>query len=117
MQKRIDRLAETGLDLMMTEFDIGWPDVVERADWFEDAVRAFFGHPKMTGMILWGFHNDSMKDPDHELVTGPNAYNLTVRASSFPSLGFTVGCCMPMIFLWPHFVQIKTHKRLKMYAF
>ena len=68
---------------MMTEFDIGWPDKVQRADWFEDAIRAFFGHPKMRGMILWGFWDGAMRDSDHELVTGPDSYNLTVRNSSF----------------------------------
>ncbi|XP_076444368.1 uncharacterized protein LOC143282564 [Babylonia areolata] len=78
MWRRLDRLAETGLDLMMTEFDIGWHDEVERADWLEDSIRAFFGHPALKGVILWGFWNGSMRYPDHELVTGPSANNLTI---------------------------------------
>ena len=79
VQRRIDRLAETGLELMMTEFDIGWPDDLERADWFEDSIRAFFGHPKMRGVILWDFWNQTMKEQDHELVSGPDQSHLTVR--------------------------------------
>ena len=80
---RIDRLAETGLDLMMTEFDIGWEDAVERADWFEDAVWTFFGHPKMKGMILWVVWNFDPKQDHHELVTGPDSNSLTVRKRPF----------------------------------
>lgn len=76
MWRRIDRLAETGLEVTMTEFDIGWPHVVERADWLEDSIRAFFGHPAMTGVILWGFWNESMRDPHHELLVGPTNNNL-----------------------------------------
>ena len=81
LQRRIDRLAKTRMELMMTEFDIGWPDEVERADWFEDSIRAFFGHHKLSGVILWGFWNESMKDQDHELVTGPDQSHLTVRSN------------------------------------
>ncbi|XP_076465389.1 uncharacterized protein LOC143297101 [Babylonia areolata] len=69
MWRRIDRLAETGLQIMMTEFDLGWPDKIERADWFEDAIRAFYGHPAMSGVILWDFWNETIA-ADHELVEG-----------------------------------------------
>ena len=77
-QQRLDRLAESGLDLMMTEFDIGWPDDLVRADWLEDCMRAFFGHPAMKGVILWGFWGEAMADPDHELVEGPDMNNIQV---------------------------------------
>ncbi|KAL8616645.1 hypothetical protein ACOMHN_031627 [Nucella lapillus] len=70
MWRRIDRLAELGLPIMMTEFDLGWPDRIQRADWFEDSIRAFFGHPAMHGVILWDFWNQTMKYPDKELVRG-----------------------------------------------
>ncbi|KAK7116377.1 uncharacterized protein [Littorina saxatilis] len=81
MWKRLDRLAQTGLDLMMTEFDIGWPDKAVRADWLEDAIRAFFGHKALKGVIMWGFWNGSMRDPDHEFVLGPNSNDLTIVES------------------------------------
>nr|KAG5703688.1 hypothetical protein BaRGS_022977 [Batillaria attramentaria] len=48
-EKRLDRLAETGLELFMTEFDLGWDDDLERADWYEDTIRAFFAHPGLSG--------------------------------------------------------------------
>lgn len=71
-QRRIDRLAQTGLELFMTEFDIPWPDVVERADWLEDAYRAFFGHPKLSGVLMWDFWDVLSSEPNKELFTGPN---------------------------------------------
>ncbi|XP_076444047.1 uncharacterized protein LOC143282327 [Babylonia areolata] len=76
MWRRIDRLGELGLPIMMTEFDLGWPDMLQRADWFEDAIRAFFGHPAMHGVILWDFWNHTMRYPHKELVRGPNRDNV-----------------------------------------
>nr|KAG5685295.1 hypothetical protein BaRGS_010213 [Batillaria attramentaria] len=70
MWKRIDRLAETGLELFMTEFDVAWEDDEERADWFEDAIRAFFAHPDLSGIILWDFWDLSMREPFKHLVSG-----------------------------------------------
>ena len=77
----------------MTEFDLGWPDDVERADWFEDAIRAFFAHPKLGGVILWGFWNQSMKYQDHELVSGPDQSHLTVRSGGFFFCVCVCCCC------------------------
>ncbi|WP_419636425.1 hypothetical protein, partial [Thiolapillus sp.] len=55
---------------MITEYDLEWPDVVERADAFEDVVRTYFAHPGVIGMILWGFWNKYMGSPNSELVNG-----------------------------------------------
>ena len=90
----MDRLGSTGLELMMTEFDLGWPDVLERADWFEDAIRAFFGHPKMKGVILWDFWNETMKEPDHDLVRGqmPNLEVCVLVSNRL--VGLSVKACL-----------------------
>ena len=69
-QRRLDQLQTTKLDLMITEYDLKWPDVVERADAFEDVVRTYFAHPGVIGMILWGFWNKYMGSPNSELVNG-----------------------------------------------
>ncbi|XP_070213102.1 uncharacterized protein [Littorina saxatilis] len=68
--RRLDRLAETGLEIFLTEFDIGWRDDVVRADWFEDAMRAYFAHPGLSGVILWGFWKDWQTYQDKYLVYG-----------------------------------------------
>lgn len=70
-QRRLDKLAETGLELFMTEFDLGWPDEVVRADWLEDAIRAFFAHPGLSGVILWDIWDLRQRYPDKGLLTGP----------------------------------------------
>nr|KAG5703689.1 hypothetical protein BaRGS_022978 [Batillaria attramentaria] len=71
MWKRLDLLGELGLELFMTEFDVGWPEVVQRADWLEDAIRALFAHPKLSGVILWGFLDvDMFLQSNHALVSG-----------------------------------------------
>jgi len=69
----------------MTEYDIGWHDELERADWFEDSIRAFFGHPKMTGVVSWRLWNETIDDQYHELVQGSDASNVKVRSSSSSS--------------------------------
>ncbi|XP_025077976.1 uncharacterized protein LOC112554421 [Pomacea canaliculata] len=68
--RRLDKLAETGLELFMTEFDLGWPDEVVRADWLEDAIRAFFAHPGLSGVILWDIWDLRQRYPDKGLLTG-----------------------------------------------
>ena len=65
----------------MTEFDIGWLDELERADWFEDSIRAFFGHPKMTGVVSWRMWDETVRDHHHEMVQGPNTSHIKVRSS------------------------------------
>ena len=66
----------------MTEFDLEWPNELERADWFEDTIRAFFGHPQLNGVILWRFWNETDKDQNQELVQGPDSSNIAVRSSA-----------------------------------
>lgn len=70
MWKRLDRLADTGLELFMTEFDLGWDDDEERADWFEDAFRAFFAHKDLQGVILWGIWKDTQRYQNKYLIYG-----------------------------------------------
>ena len=86
MQRRLDWLATTGLEIMMTEYDIGWDNLIERADIYEDNIRAFFAHPALIGVLNWYLWDKvpTTQDPDHFLVTGgtdetdPN--NLEVRS-------------------------------------
>ncbi|XP_025078468.1 uncharacterized protein LOC112554711 [Pomacea canaliculata] len=70
--RRLDRLAQTGLELFMTEFDLGWHDDVVRADWLEDAIRAFFAHPGLSGLIFWDIWDDKQRFHDKGLISGPD---------------------------------------------
>ncbi|KAL8570832.1 hypothetical protein ACOMHN_006981 [Nucella lapillus] len=70
--RRLDRLTDTGLELFMTEFDVGWHDDYVRADWLEDAMRAFFAHKGLGGVMLWGFWKDKQRYKNKYLLYGPD---------------------------------------------
>ena len=87
-QQRLDMLQTTGLDLVVTELDIVWRDAVQRADAMEDVVRAYFAHPGVSGLFLWGFCSQHMKvATGMELVHG---HELKVRLQSQGHL-YTLG--------------------------
>jgi len=61
IKMRLDRLAELGLPLKVTEFDLGsmnggmtLPEV-EQGHQFADFFRTVFSHPAVNGIMLWGF--------------------------------------------------------------
>ena len=53
--ERLDLLAESGLDLYITEFDSRHHDLSERAKDTEDFMRLTFSHPKVDQIIAWYF--------------------------------------------------------------
>ncbi len=55
VRDRIDLLAEAGLPIRITEFDIERADVNERADDLEKFYRVAFSHPAINGVTLWGW--------------------------------------------------------------
>ncbi len=79
IHERLDRLAEFGLPIKVTEFDMG--EYVEEADGarglpsrmseeerakrYEMFIRSAFSHPAVKGIMLWGFW-----DARHWLPTG-----------------------------------------------
>lgn len=69
IHERLDRLAEFGLPIKVTEFDIGeyieekdgargLPSRLteeERADQYEVFIRSVYSHPAIVGIMFWGF--------------------------------------------------------------
>jgi GH35 family endo-1,4-beta-xylanase len=51
----IDRFADLGLSLYVTEFDMNFPDEAVQAAYTRDFLTAWFSHPKTNGFIMWGF--------------------------------------------------------------
>ncbi|KAL3873940.1 hypothetical protein ACJMK2_037017 [Sinanodonta woodiana] len=71
IKRRLDKLSEAGLPIFVTEMDIILPDENHRADCYEKAMRAFFGHPNVQGILIWGFwSNRHWRGADASLVTG-----------------------------------------------
>lgn len=52
---RLDRFAELGLPIQITEFDITSDDDDFKARYLRDFMTALYSHPATVGLIQWGF--------------------------------------------------------------
>lgn len=64
---KLDRLAQYGLDIKATEFDINLKDPEVQADYLRDFMTVMFSHPSVTGVIMWGFWEGQHWLPDAAL--------------------------------------------------
>ena len=72
-QQRLDKLAQAGLPIWVTELDVMSQDENKRADFLETALRALYGHPSVEGILLWGFWDQShWRGEKAALVKGDN---------------------------------------------
>jgi GH35 family endo-1,4-beta-xylanase len=53
--RNLDRLAETGLPIEITEYDTITPDEELQGDFTRDIMIAVFSHPATVGFTMWGF--------------------------------------------------------------
>ncbi len=51
----LDRFAAFGLPIQVTEFDINTKDRGLQADYMRDFLTTLFSHPKVEGILMWGF--------------------------------------------------------------
>ncbi len=74
IRERLDRLAELGLPILVTEFDIGnqqnglGMSEEEQAKQFEKFIRSAFSHPAVVGILLWGFWDNRHWIPDGGII-------------------------------------------------
>ena len=52
---QLDELADTGLDLAVTEYDIYTEDEELQANFIRDIMTVTFSQPKATAFLMWGF--------------------------------------------------------------
>nr|KAG5694098.1 hypothetical protein BaRGS_033717 [Batillaria attramentaria] len=52
---RLDHLAQAGIPIWITELDVQAWDENKRADFYESALRTFYEHPAVEGILFWGF--------------------------------------------------------------
>ena len=57
-QSHLDILAQAGLPIWVTELDFRINDEHRRADAYEMALRLFYGHPAVEGIMFWGFWSE-----------------------------------------------------------
>ncbi len=60
----LDLMAEEGLPIQITEFDVNTPDEALQADYTRDFLIACYSHPAVTGFIKWGFWEAQHWKPD-----------------------------------------------------
>jgi len=53
--KTIDRFAEFGKPIQITEFDIDISDEQRQAEYMRDFMTTVFSHPAVNAVIMWGF--------------------------------------------------------------
>ena len=72
-QQRLDTLAQTGLPIWVTELDVLAQDENRRADFYEAALTALYGHPAVEGILFWGFWDQAhWRGENAALVRGDN---------------------------------------------
>ncbi|WP_198144101.1 endo-1,4-beta-xylanase [Gilvimarinus agarilyticus] len=59
----LDRFAEFGLPLRITEYDLSTRDQAGQAQYDRDFYTAVFAHPATVGITRWGFYEPTMWQP------------------------------------------------------
>ncbi|XP_076444221.1 uncharacterized protein LOC143282460 isoform X2 [Babylonia areolata] len=73
VKEHLDTLAQAGIPIWVTELDTVAKDENQRAEYYERALRALYGHPAVQGIMLWGFWAPTTwRGEDGALVTGDN---------------------------------------------
>uniref|UniRef100_A0A194AL08 Putative endo-1,4-beta-xylanase A-like protein isoform X2 n=1 Tax=Pinctada fucata TaxID=50426 RepID=A0A194AL08_PINFU len=75
---RLDKVAEAGLPIWITEFTVTEADDTKQASALEDLLTLFYSHPAVEGILIWGFWDGAIFDPKAAITTGPQ---VTLRAA------------------------------------
>ncbi|TWT38264.1 Endo-1,4-beta-xylanase B [Posidoniimonas corsicana] len=63
----VDRYADLGLDVQVTEFDYNTTDEQLQAEYLRDFMTAMFAHEGVSDVVMWGFWEDAHFAPDAAL--------------------------------------------------
>ncbi|XP_033747037.1 anti-sigma-I factor RsgI6-like [Pecten maximus] len=61
LKYRLDKVAEAGPPIWVTELSIKGSNFTAKAQALEDVLTMYFSHKKVAGVILWGFWGASLK--------------------------------------------------------
>ena len=82
MLEILDRIGKLDREIMITEFDMSNDDKRAQGDFVRDFYTVCFSHPKVKGIVQWGFWEGDMWKPRGHLLTkdwqetpGSKAYN------------------------------------------
>lgn len=69
---RLDKVAEAGLKIWITELTVTENDANKKASALSDLLTLFFSHPAVEGVMLWGFWDGAIHHAADKLFEGPN---------------------------------------------
>ncbi|OWF42294.1 uncharacterized protein LOC110461355 [Mizuhopecten yessoensis] len=72
LKYRLDKIAEAGLPIWITEFTVNEANEGLKADALENMLTLFMSHPAVEGVLLWGFWDGQIWLPNSVLATGPH---------------------------------------------
>lgn len=67
VKQSLDTLAQFGLPIKITEFDVVADTPQEKARILRDVYRVAFGHPAVEGILMWGFWEGAHWEPQAAL--------------------------------------------------
>ncbi|XP_060068736.1 uncharacterized protein LOC132548855 [Ylistrum balloti] len=70
LKYRLDKVAEAGLPIWITEFTVNEPNEVLKANALEDMLTLFMSHPAVEGVLLWGYWDTRIWIHDSALASG-----------------------------------------------
>nr|KAG5711835.1 hypothetical protein BaRGS_026276 [Batillaria attramentaria] len=77
IKSHLDTLAAAGLPIWVTELDVQAADENRRADFYEKALKALYGHPAVEGILFWGFWDQAHWRGEHAALAKGNDLQLT----------------------------------------
>ncbi len=82
IRKRLDSLAQLGLKIKVTEFDLGTPEEgvllteQQMASEYSKFLRTAFSHPAVSGITMWGFWDRLIWNKPQVGAIGSGLYNI-----------------------------------------
>lgn len=73
IQQNLDKLAETGLPIHISEFDIHIADDAQQRDRYEELFPVFWRHKSVHGITLWGYRQGQIWRTDAYLLRSDNS--------------------------------------------
>lgn len=80
IESNLQRLADTGIPVYITEFDIDEPNDEDQLEQYQIYFPIFWSSPGVKGITLWGYHEDDVWNAH------PNTYLITSRGKERPAL-------------------------------
>ncbi|XP_033747039.1 anti-sigma-I factor RsgI6-like [Pecten maximus] len=86
LKYRLDKIAEAGLPMWITEMSVTNTNDTAKAQTIEDALTLYFSHKMVKGVILWGFWSGAIYDTENALATGTDSITLNEAGQRYVDL-------------------------------